>query len=220
VIGPILARKLVATLPRNAASLFNPWAEVCPDDLESNGPEAKLERLGAHLDCEPRFILCGEAVGYQGCRHSGIAFTSERLLGEGVIPRVAQTGRLTSRRLPYSEPSATIVWKALYQHGIETQTILWNALQVHPFKGSERNSNRTPTMAEVALGAPAVRLLVDNFPGAIIVAVGGTARRLLKGMGVSATAEVRHPAYGGALEFSAGIAKLVELSGQGAFARN
>src|SRR5690606_29435965 len=101
--GLDLARRLVASLSRGTRGLFNPWVERCPDDLDSNGPEEKLRRLAAHLECAPDFILCGEAAGYQGCRHSGIAFTSERLLGEGAIPRVAATGRLTSRRLPFSE---------------------------------------------------------------------------------------------------------------------
>lgn len=205
-----LARELVSLLPRGIDGLFNPWVEVCPDDLADNGPEAKFRRLAAHLDCQPRFLLCGEAAGYQGCRHSGIAFTSERLICEGVIPRVAATGRLTSRHLPFSEPSATVVWKALYRHCIENQTILWNALHVHPYLEADHNSNRTPTKAEVALGEPALRLLIRTFPKARIVAVGGTAKRLLQKTGIQAHAEVRHPAFGGATEFSQGIARIVE----------
>ncbi len=205
-----LARRLVATLPVGKPGLFNPWADQCPHDAEGNGPAAKLERLAAHLDCDPEFILAGEAPGYQGCRYSGIAFTSERLLGEGGIPRIAAlSGRLSNRRLPFSEPSATIVWKTLYRLGIAERTILWNALQLHPHRADELWSNRTPTPEEIALGEPAMRMLIEAFPQAKIVAVGKKAEGLLRDMGVQVTGAVRHPANGGATEFAKGLQALI-----------
>ncbi|MBU0688536.1 MAG: uracil-DNA glycosylase [Gammaproteobacteria bacterium] len=205
-----LARSLVATLPVGKPGLFNPWADHCPHDAEGNGPAAKLERLAAHLDCEPEFILAGEAPGYQGCRYSGIAFTSERLLGEGIIPRIAAlSGRLSTRRLPFSEPSATIVWKTLYRLGIAERTILWNALQLHPHRADELWSNRTPTPQEIALGEPAIRMLIEAFPQAKIVAVGKKAEGLLSDMGVKVSGAVRHPANGGATEFAKGLQALI-----------
>lgn len=204
-----LAQQLVATLPSGLPGLFNPWADVCGEDLPGNEPTAKLQRLAAHLDCVPRFILCGEAPGYQGCRHSGIAFTSERLLLEGAIPRVpAPAGRLTNRHLPFSEPSATIVWRVLKALGIADETILWNALQMHPHKPGNVRSNRTPTDAELAQGAPAVRLLVETFPQAKVVAVGRKAEGLLQQMGVGTAGQVRHPANGGATAFAEGLSQL------------
>lgn len=204
------ARNLVSTLPSGIPGLFNPWADHCPEDLPGNGPEDKLARLAAHLNCDPLFILCGEAPGYQGCRHSGVAFSSERLMLEGSIPRIAvPVARLTSRHLPWSEPSATIVWKALYRLGIAERTILWNAVQLHPHRPGEIRSNRTPTPAEIALGDPAMRMLASTFPNAKIVAVGRKAEGLLHDMGVVTAGTVRHPANGGAVEFSQGLAKLI-----------
>jgi hypothetical protein len=90
----------------------------------------KSGSTAAHLKCNPKFILCGEAPSHRGCRHSGIAFTSEHLLLEGKIPRISRKShRLTIKKLPYKEGSATIVWNALYSLGIEKRTILWNTLQ-------------------------------------------------------------------------------------------
>lgn len=201
-----LARELVALLPSGQPGLFNPWVEHCSEDLADNGPAQKLQRLAAHLDCQPRLILCGEAPGYQGCRHSGVAFTSERLLLEGAIPRIsAPRERLTSRRLPYSEPSATIVWKTLKRLELENDTILWNALQLHPFKGNDHQTNRTPTDAELMQGAPALRRLVGAFPRAKVVAIGRKAELLMQTMGVTPVAQVRHPANGGATAFWQGL---------------
>lgn len=204
-----LAARLVNTLPKGLTGLFNPWADTCPEDLDNNTPQAKLERLACHLDVQPRFILCGEAPGYQGCRHSGVGFTSERLLLEGAIPRIgAPMGRLTSRLKPFSEPSATIVWKALYNLGIAESTILWNAVQLHPHLPGESHTNRTPIPEEISLGKPAMQLLVDAFPHARIVAVGKKAQELLVDMGIEVTAAVRHPANGGASEFARGLQQL------------
>jgi len=205
-----LARSLVGTLPSGLTGLFNPWRDCCPHDTASNGPAEKLERLAFHLDCEPEFILAGEAPGYQGCRYSGIAFTSERLLGEGVIPRIPSlTGRLTNRRLPFSEPSATIVWKTLYRLGIEERTILWNAMQLHPHRPDNMWSNRTPIPEEIKLGEPALRILAETFPSARIIAVGKKSEGLLREMGIPIAGSVRHPANGGATEFAAGLKDLM-----------
>ena len=204
-----LAARLVGTLPAGQPALFNPWREHCPFDTPGNGPAARLERLARHLDCDPLFILVGEAPGYQGCRYSGVAFTSERLLLEGAIPRIPHLcGRLSRRERPFSEPSATIVWKALATAGIAGRTILWNALQLHPHKTARPWSNRTPTDAELDHGAAALHLLVAAFPAARIVAVGRKAEQLMARHGVIPAATVRHPANGGATAFAAGIRAL------------
>jgi hypothetical protein len=204
-----LAKLLTDKLPSGLPKLFNPWRDHCTDDDPCNGPDAKLARLAAHLDCDPGFVLCGEAAGYLGCRHSGIAFTSERLLLEGRIPRISPVHhRLTSRFRPYSEPSATIVWEALYTLGIEERTILWNALPMHPHKSGDEQSNRTPTSEEFEIGKRALQRLVAAFPSAKVVAVGKSAERSLNSMGVPA-AYVRHPANGGATAFARELKRLV-----------
>jgi uracil-DNA glycosylase len=213
-LNTTLAHTLITTLPTRRAGLFNPWREPCPHDAPGNGPQQKLQRLAAHLDCDAQFILVGEAPGYQGCRYSGIAFTSERLLGEGAIPRIAALReRLSTRKLPFSEPSATIVWKTLYRLGIAERTILWNAMQLHPYKPDTVWSNRTPTPQEIMLGAPAMKLLQAAFPHARIVAVGKKAQGLLHEMGIATACDVRHPANGGATEFARGLQELMQRGG-------
>lgn len=212
-----LAEQLVATLPSGRPDLFNPWTDVCPDDEEWNGPKVKLERLAAHLAGHPRLILIGEAPGYQGCRHSGIAFTSERLLLEGKIPRMKPlSGRLTRRERPFSEPSATIVWGALDRLGLSDGAILWNAVQLHPHPPGEIRANRTPTLDELLLGKPALDLLVRAFPSVPLIAVGRKAGDLLSLMGRPPSAALRHPANGGASLFFQGLEKFAAtLTGTG-----
>lgn len=172
-----------------------------------------MRRLAAHLACEPRFVLVGEAAGWVGMKRSALAFTSERLLLEGAIPRVAApSGRLTTRRLPYSEQSATIVWGTLKKLGIAEQAVLWNALPMHPFKPHSVDSNRTPTPDELMQGAPAMRLMVDAFPRAKIIAIGKKAELLLNAMGICVAGQVRHPANGGANAFASGMSGLARCA--------
>ena len=206
-----LASEMIATLPVGHPGLYNPWRETCVHDTPDNGPEARTERLAAHLDCpHPRALLIGEAPGYQGCRYSGVAFTSERLLLEGAIPRIAApAGRLTTRPLPFSEPSATIVWKALYAQGLAESVILWNAVQLHPHRPDAPWTNRTPTPEEVALGRPGLEVLRAAFPEVPILAVGQKAAGLLEAMGLPVAAVLRHPANGGATRFAQGLAEWV-----------
>jgi uracil-DNA glycosylase len=203
--GPALAERLIQTLPASSPTLFNPFRTRCVHDLEAQAPDGRRARLGAHLDCDAQLVLVGEAVGYQGGRYSGIAFTSERLLAQGSVPRIAPVGRLTRRALPFSEPSATIVWRELTRLGLESRTVLWNALPLHPHRPQLPWSNRTPTRPEFALGRAAIELLAQSFPAAVFVAVGRHAQVLLGEVLGRPVPGVRHPAYGGATAFAEGL---------------
>lgn len=204
-----LATRLIATLPDHRPNLFNPWRSACEFDLPNvdSTPGGRLQRLQRHLDCDARLILIGEACGYQGCRYSGIPFTSERLLLEGSIPRVSPPdNRLSMRPKPFSEPSATIVWKTLYRLGLAEHTVLWNALPLHPHRPGEPWSNRTPTDDELVLGREALALILAHYRQASVIAVGRKAELALSGLGLPFHAAVRHPANGGAKAFAEGVA--------------
>ena len=140
-------------------------------------------RLGAYLDerADARILLVGEAAGYRGARVSGIPFTSERqLTGEGP-----------------AESTATIVHGTLSELGVEEDVLLWNVVPTHP---GSATSNRRPTAAEIAAGAPFAQLLARNRT---VVPVGRVAERALGVTGV------RHPSHGGLREFRAGLVEFL-----------
>src|SRR6478609_639728 len=86
------------TAPAGPA-VFNPWRDHDPGtDALPKAAAERLDRLRAFFTTQPRWLLLGEAAGYQGAHVSGIPFTSERLLLEGVIPRVDIGGRRLSIR--------------------------------------------------------------------------------------------------------------------------
>jgi len=181
---------------------FNPWTDHDPGtDLSSTAPRDRLERLRAHVSIPARYILIGEAAGYQGCKVSGIAFTSERLILAGEIPRVSASGvRLTSRIRPWSEPSATTVWATLRALGIAQHTLLWNAFPWHPHKQDTLHSNRTPTTIERQVGLPVLERLLRLHPDAMLFAVGRNAEWSLQALDRAAVS-LRHPSMGGTVKF-------------------
>lgn len=192
-----------------AGDVFNPWSQRDPiTDLYQDAAAARRSRLLAHLDCDAGFVLIGEAAGYQGAKVSGLAFTSERLLLEGAIPRARLDGRLTSRPRPWSEPSATTVWGTLHRLGIADRTVLWNAYPWHPHKPGQRHSNRTPTRTERQTGVPVLQALLALFPRAQVLAVGRNAEASLAELGMPAPA-LRHPSMGGAALFAAHLRQVV-----------
>ena len=129
-------------------------------------------------------MLVGEAAGYRGARVSGLPFTSERQL-TGTGP---------------AEISATIVHRTLAELGIADDVLLWNLVPTHPHRPGQPRSNRRPTRAEVAGGAPFVAELA---PGRRVVAVGRPAQAALGGP------YVRHPSHGGAREFRVRLLELL-----------
>jgi len=149
------------------------------------GPRAPLlrRRLEAYLEAraEATVVLVGEAAGYRGARISGIPFSSERQL----------TGRGPA------EATATVVHRVLGELGLEERVLLWNVVPTHP---GTTCTNRAPTRAEIAAGAPFVEHLTA---GRVVIAVGRLSQRTL------GAAYVRHPSHGGARDFRAGLVELL-----------
>lgn len=189
---------------------FDPWRDANADDSPDNGPARRIAHLRAHASRPGlSLVLIGEAAGYQGCRISGIPFTSEALLIGGQIPAIEATARLSRRERPWSEPSARVVWRTLYEQLLAERTFLWNAFPLHPHEPGRPLSNRTPTRAELAAGEPVLAALRMALPGATLAAFGNKASEALTRLGYPHEA-LRHPAYGGVSEFVAGVARLAE----------
>lgn len=206
----------------NKSRVFNPWRDTDPLDLPRYekstlwpwmGPEGRRARLKNHLLRDADFLLVGEAPGYQGAHFTGVPFTSESLVMSNQVPGIVTAGeRLTSRERPFSEPSATIVWGALREHGIHERTVLWNAFPWHPHEEGDLLTNRTPTTEELSPTGAASTLLaaiLDMFPYTHVLAVGRKSEELLQACGFKPDACMRHPANGGATKFREGLGAFI-----------
>jgi uracil-DNA glycosylase len=179
---------------------FNPWNDRDPLDVTLDGALGRRIRLMRHFDRDARYLLIGEAPGYRGCHFSGIPFTCEKQLCDGIIPGLSAHSRFTTRDLPWSEGSATVIWSTLYDLDIAEQTVCWNAFAFHPHLDRLPLSNRTPTPRELVANADILAMVIQAFPRAKRVAVGKAAVRTLQSLGVDSS-EVRHPSMGGARQF-------------------
>lgn len=183
-------------------TLVNPYACFESELDRPGGAATRVATLLAYLEArsQPALLLVGEAAGYQGCRFSGIAFTSERDL---------PTSQWTSTKPEgWREPSATIVHDALKELGLEERTILWNVVPFHP-AGPSSLSNRTPTAAERRAGTEWLRRILAITQPGVIAAIGRVAEAALR----PGTPYLRHPARGGAGRFRDGLAELAHGRG-------
>lgn len=210
-LATLVTRISAARLP----NVFNPWGEADPMDLNNAqgvclcGPEGRQRRLLQHFNCAPAFLLVGEAPGYQGAHFSGVAFTSEKMLMAGQVPRVSETSRLTDRKLPWSEPSATVMWDALQTHKLADRVVMWNAFAWHPFEPNQPLSNRTPSREELEAGLPVLRAVLSHFDGVPVITVGKKAEEAMAALKVGVCAALRHPSMGGANVFRRGLQELI-----------
>lgn len=200
------------------ADVFNPyWQQDRQNEGCANAPEIRRRQLGSYLTerlGRVKYLMVGEALGYQGGHFSGIAMTSERLLLGGLTDRGVQPEHVFSSITPvrtsdptikprgFTEPTATIVWSHFVSMKLDPrEVIIWNAFPWHSFKPDRGMlSNRNPSDREIELGEPMLRRLIAITGIEHIVAVGNKAQHLLSVLGMDAP-KVRHPANGGAPEF-------------------
>lgn len=196
-------------------NVSNPWADYAAGiDLTPEAPAQRAAHLEAYLLARignAKVLLIGEAPGYQGCRFSGIAMTSERmLLGNHQIPASAifdasierwrTSGPLSNQPIEgATEPTATIAWKLMLELGYAPNSfVFWNSFPLHPYKSMDRPmTNRAPTPGERAITAHILPSMRALYPNAKIIAVGRIAQASLP----VGTPVVRHPAMGGATKF-------------------
>jgi len=163
-----------------------------------------LDHMGK-LDTNVLFV--GEAPGYRGCRLTGVPFTSEFILMQGIDKfDLFGLSRGYKKSKDYEsiqkEASSTIVWNSLVN--LRSVPLLWNAFPYHSFKEGYQYSNRTPSPYEIEIGQTYLIDLINIFNIRKVVAIGNKAASALTNMGIPFK-KVRHPSKGGKKEFQKGI---------------
>lgn len=218
--------EFIFSLKNSPQGLFNPWYHRDEEHDEiPEAPEIRRNQLKTYLSERvesAKYLFIAEALGYQGGHFTGIAMTSERiLLGHqepkyGVRPdHVFQSAEPKRTSCPtvigkgMSEPTATIMWGALIDLGINPyEVVLWNAIPWHPYKPEKGLlSNRTPTTEELEAGLEHLQSFMNLFNNVKMVAVGRKCELSLSQLNVDHI-PVRHPANGGAPKFRRQIKNL------------
>lgn len=207
--------------------LFNPWFERdVKHDVSPGAPDIRRQQLRHYLEERQenaRFLFIAEALGYQGGHFTGIAMTSERILlghqekSYGVKPehvfkdiKPVRTSSPDFIKKGMTEPTATIMWGALADLGINPyQVVLWNAVPWHPYDPEKGIlSNRTPTDIELSAGLKYLDAFIGLFENVQLIAVGRKCEDSMGELGKKHIA-VRHPANGGAPKFRKQVRELM-----------
>jgi uracil-DNA glycosylase len=162
------------------------------------------------VELQPDTLLVGEAPGYNGCARTGVPFSSEKLIREGVLDGKLfgeENGYYVSHKTVVHEQTAASMWQVLSE--VDHLPLLWNAYPFHPHLTGDKNSNRKPKSSELKVGMEILRKIIILFDIKKVVAVGNAAEEVLKKMGLEHE-KVRHPSYGGKTAFTNGIKALLK----------
>lgn len=184
--------------------LFNPYYDECEtfDNMESafvrRGNLANYFKI---MLPKTDSILVGEAPGHLGARKTGIAFSDEfhfqqinKLLGTNL--RIATNNIFPNMFV--KENSASFIWDIL--SNLEKPPFLWNIIPFHPFNYPNSLTNRTPKNTDYQISKKVIDYFFEHFKFDRIFAVGQTANKYLKRLGLSPKL-LRHPSYGGSSIF-------------------
>lgn len=155
------------------------------------------------LKIKPKYLLVGEAPGYNGCRWSGIPFTSEEILVNNDFFGLEKGYKVRNKDNPEPEDSSTIVWDYIKKRFLDKKMdekipLMWNAFPFHPC------GNREPNAQEIEFGRKIIKDIIEIFDLKLanIIAVGRKAEDSLKSFYIK---EVRHPSHGGKDDFIKGL---------------
>lgn len=192
--------------------VFNPYSDTC--DVYDKGNAASMRRknlrtyLSAALAQGVDTLWMGRDLGYRGGRRTGLALTDEYHLVdlEQVFPNTTFVRATVGDAL--SERTAAEIWRAL--RALPRQPLLWNVFPFHPHEPGNPLSNRRFTMRELAAVEELNAQLIRGLGAKRIVSIGQDAALYAKRFGVSVET-VRHPSYGGIVDFRRRISQLYGL---------
>lgn len=188
--------------PESTNSVTNPYR----DSRTANNLRLYLEYMMAIAG--RRVLLVGEAPGYRGCRITGIPFTSGRVFERIDHPLLRTLADQLQFSKVVAEASATIVWEYLSHKRLTP--LFWNAFPFHPHAADNPDSNRAPTAAEIASGAPYLRALAEIFQPDIIAGIGRKGQQCVGRMFPEADIPyIAHPSHGGKTAFIAGMNRVL-----------
>jgi hypothetical protein len=190
-------------------SVFNPYRDLCDEHDHSESPAIRRLNLQRYLDAavnyEVESVWLGRDCGYRGGRRTGIALTDEiNLEALDCMFGISGLAKATIGE-PVKERTATEVWKIIRE--VDAKVFLWNIFPFHPFEDGNPMSNRRHSAREFNECKELLCCLLEWLQPKMIVAIGADANKALSRLKFKAS-PVRHPSYGGHLEFANGIRQL------------
>jgi len=193
---------------KNTHEYTNQYSEETENNhVTSNNLKLYLEYIYKR---KPKYLFVGEAPGYNGCRITGIPFTSEYILTQKFNNSLFGKGngyQIINKNRPKKESTATIIWETFDKE--EIIPCFWNAFPFHPFKNGDFNSNRKPKKNELDIGKKYLEDLIKilKIKKENIIAIGDISYSVITEF-FSQCKKIRHPSFGGKNRFISGLINL------------
>ena len=182
----------------NSDGVANPYLE---ESLRSNLKhyfELMMQQPG------PRILIVGEAPGYDGCRITGIPFTSGAAIKNVNHPILAELRPLVELSSIESEKTSTIVWEYLLT--LKFAPLFWNSFPFHPYPGGNNRDNRRPTSSEISDGVYFLKEIFSLFQAEAVFGLGRAGEDCAKQAFPEKDVQyIRHPSRGGKPAFISGM---------------
>lgn len=162
---------------------------------------------------DKRILMVGEAPGYNGCRLTGIPFTSGAVFEQFDHPLLNNLKpRLRLGKI--KEPTAKIVWEYLSE--TKRSPVFWNAFPFHPHPKDSLNENRGAlTNSEIETGKQYLHIIHSIFKPEIAAGIGKkgfeSAQKVFPDLDVF---YIRHPSFGGKLKFIKGMDHILQIGSE------
>ena len=190
-------------------NVFNPYRDLCSEHDHSGSPTIRRLNLQLYLEtaiaCGADSVWLGRDCGYRGARRTGIALTDEIHLE--ILEQHFGIGGMTKATVGgiIKERTATEVWKVIRE--VNARVFLWNVFPFHPFETGSPMSNRRHTTREFNECSDLLVCLLELLKPKRVVALGADAHNGALRLGLQVS-PVRHPSYGGQVEFADAIREL------------
>lgn len=172
--------------------LKNDFPEVNNFYADSEYKQRNLRKyFNALFWIKPKVMFIGEAPGIKGCFHTGIPFTSERLIQTGVVYHYLKGPRFEVRGNTY-ERSSGFIWEFVAL--MPRPPVLWNIFPLHPYKIVDgKIDNRAPNRDEKEWGKIILNEVRNLFPGIKVVTIGNHAKEACLQLKVETSGHLIHP---------------------------
>jgi len=194
---------------------FNPYSNRCAIHDLDDAPERRSNTLQAMLEVATKSdidaIWIGRDLGYRGGRRTGLALTDDVRI-HAHAERWGVSVERPTRGEAVAERTAAVIWSILSR--IEASIFLWNVFPLHPHESGDPFSNRLHNSHERRVGEEILFQLMLLLKPRRLIAIGSDAAKTASHLADNhQVVQVRHPSYGGRVQFLKQIKELYTLRG-------
>ncbi|WP_258377062.1 uracil-DNA glycosylase [Pseudomonas soli] len=155
----------------------------------------------------------GRDLGYRGGRRTGLALTDE-INASAYARRWGLEFCRSTKGDACKERTASVIWDVLSR--VPQPVFLWNVFPLHPYEVEHQFSNRAHNASERKVGEEILAVLESMLKPRRLIAVGNDAvSSISKLKDEDFCYKVRHPSYGGHVDFVEKMCELYSLDGLG-----